>query len=364
MTNGEITAGRIPSRVSVNPNFAPASAMTRSATAHSPMPPPSAAPWTRAIDRDRARVDRLEHLGHRHRVLLVALDVERHRRAHPVDVGAGAERRTVAGEDDGPQLGRRLAGEAGERRPELGDQRGVERVVDLGAGERDAGDGAGRSGPLDPEHPAHGASPGVYLRFRRRQISWSPIASRFARGHRPGVGRGHGPRAAGHRRRERPMRDQRPLDAATARLREHATVARARRRDGGSASRRRPRRDRRARRGPGGSRGPGRRAARTRRHASAIGGSTSNAAMYVSTHACSSSGPSTGRMTSPATAGRRHGEKLLDRGGVDADATIRHGPGSARIRRRRRASPWSRWRDRGRGPGRSRSGPSAGRTPG
>ena len=39
----------MPSRVSVNPNLAPDSAMTRSATAHRPMPPPSAAPWTRAI---------------------------------------------------------------------------------------------------------------------------------------------------------------------------------------------------------------------------------------------------------------------------------------------------------------------------
>ena len=50
-------------------------------------------------ERHRAGVDRLEHVGHRHRVLLVALDVERHRRAHPGDVGAGTERRPVAGQD-------------------------------------------------------------------------------------------------------------------------------------------------------------------------------------------------------------------------------------------------------------------------
>ena len=49
ITNGEMTAGRIPSRVSVNPNRAPDSAITRSPTAHRPIPPPSAAPWTRAM---------------------------------------------------------------------------------------------------------------------------------------------------------------------------------------------------------------------------------------------------------------------------------------------------------------------------
>src|SRR4051794_9652737 len=49
ITNGLMTDGRIPSRVSVKPNRAPDSAITMSDTAHSPIPPPSAAPWTRAI---------------------------------------------------------------------------------------------------------------------------------------------------------------------------------------------------------------------------------------------------------------------------------------------------------------------------
>ena len=49
MTNGEMTAGRMPSRVSVKPKRVPDSAITRSDTAHSPMPPPSAAPWTLAM---------------------------------------------------------------------------------------------------------------------------------------------------------------------------------------------------------------------------------------------------------------------------------------------------------------------------
>ena len=47
-TNVLITAGMIPSRVSVKPKVVSALAITMSATAHSPIPPPSAAPWTRA----------------------------------------------------------------------------------------------------------------------------------------------------------------------------------------------------------------------------------------------------------------------------------------------------------------------------
>ena len=64
----------------------------------------------------------------------------------------------VAGEDDGPELRRRLARERRERRPQLGDERRVERVVDLRPGQRDAGDDAARAGPLEPEELAH---PGI-----------------------------------------------------------------------------------------------------------------------------------------------------------------------------------------------------------
>ena len=112
----------------------------------------------RAMDardhRRRTRVDGLEHLGHRHRVLLVALGVERHRGAHPVEVGAGAERRSVAGQDDRAKLARRFAGEQRERGPQLGDQRGVERVVDVRAVERHAGNDAIGSCALDPQAAA------------------------------------------------------------------------------------------------------------------------------------------------------------------------------------------------------------------
>ena len=58
---GEITAGRMPSFTSVNPNTALSSATTMSQTAASPAPPPSAAPWTRPIERHRQRIERREH---------------------------------------------------------------------------------------------------------------------------------------------------------------------------------------------------------------------------------------------------------------------------------------------------------------
>ena len=45
--NGEITAGRIPSFVSVKPNTVSSAATTMSQTAARPAPPPMAAPWTR-----------------------------------------------------------------------------------------------------------------------------------------------------------------------------------------------------------------------------------------------------------------------------------------------------------------------------
>ncbi len=48
-TNVLITAGTMPSFVSVKPNVASVVAITTSATAHSPIPPPRAAPWTRAM---------------------------------------------------------------------------------------------------------------------------------------------------------------------------------------------------------------------------------------------------------------------------------------------------------------------------
>ncbi len=87
-------------------------------------------------DRHRARVDRLEHVGHGHRVLFVAFDIELHRGAHPCDVGAGTERRPGPGQHNRPELGRALARERGKGRSKLGDDGSVERVVDLWPVER------------------------------------------------------------------------------------------------------------------------------------------------------------------------------------------------------------------------------------
>ena len=99
----------------MNPNRVPLSAMTRSATAHRPIPPPSAAPWTRAMT-GTGQVSIASNMS----AIAIAscslrLDVEGHRGAHPGEVGAGAERRPVAGEDDGPELRRRLARRAPRR---------------------------------------------------------------------------------------------------------------------------------------------------------------------------------------------------------------------------------------------------------
>ena len=48
ITYGEITAGMIPRRTSVNPNCVPRAATGMSHAATSPAPPPRAAPWMRA----------------------------------------------------------------------------------------------------------------------------------------------------------------------------------------------------------------------------------------------------------------------------------------------------------------------------
>ena len=175
ITNGLMTEGRIPSRVSVNPKRVPDSAMTRSETAHRPIPPPSAEPVDPGDDRHRAGVDGLEHVGHRHRVLLVALGVEGHRRAHPGEVGAGTERRSVAGQDDRPELGRALAGEHREGRPQLGDERRIERVVDLRPGQRHSGDDVTRPGPLDAQSCADEGAHGRIVRQRPAGWSASPL---------------------------------------------------------------------------------------------------------------------------------------------------------------------------------------------
>ena len=101
-----------------------------------------------ADDGRRARVDRLQHPVQPHRVLDVLVVREVDRGALPFDVGAGAEARPLAGEDD-----RARVADVSEGLGELGDQRGVERVPPLGTRERDPEDVAVS---FDPER-AHRA---------------------------------------------------------------------------------------------------------------------------------------------------------------------------------------------------------------
>ena len=138
-------------------------------------------------DRRRTGVDRLEHLGHGHRVVLVRLAVEVERRAHPRHVGAGAERRPVAGKDDRPQSFGRLAGERRERGPQLGDRGRVERVVDVGPGQRHARDHAAGAATLHANAIAHRL-------IVRATAGRDVYASAMLLGHRP------------HRHRLRPTR--------------------------------------------------------------------------------------------------------------------------------------------------------------
>ena len=86
-------------------------------------------------DGRRAAVDRLEHRAQRIRVGHVLLVGDVDRGTHPVDVRAGREARSVTGEDDGTG-----ATDADEGLRELRDQRRVEGVPPVGAGERDAED--------------------------------------------------------------------------------------------------------------------------------------------------------------------------------------------------------------------------------
>ena len=98
-----MTAGRIPSARLREPEPRPALGDDEVGDGAQPHPAAERGSVHPRDDGHGAGVDRLEHVGHGHRVLLVALDIERARRAHPGEVGAGTERRPVAGQDDGAQ---------------------------------------------------------------------------------------------------------------------------------------------------------------------------------------------------------------------------------------------------------------------
>ena len=95
-----------------------------------------------------AGVDRLEHPAQRVRVGDVLVVGERRRLPHPLDVGAGAEARPVAREDDGPRLA-----DVDECLCELLDQGRVEGVPRRGPREGDPEDVVV---PLDAQR-VHGA---------------------------------------------------------------------------------------------------------------------------------------------------------------------------------------------------------------
>ena len=111
----------------------------------------------------RAGVDRLEHAEEAHRILDVLVVGEVDRGALPLDVGTGAEAGAVPGEHDGARVP-----DARERLGQLGDERGVERVPPIGAGQRDAQD---RAVAFDPKsvHPRN-----------HKVCAWPPSASRWS----------------------------------------------------------------------------------------------------------------------------------------------------------------------------------------
>ena len=130
-------------------------------------------------DRCRAGIDELERVGHDHGVLFIAFDVELHGGPHPGDVRPGTERRTVAGQDDLPEVGGGFPSEDRERRPQLGDERRIERVMGLGARQRHAGDDPAGTGALEADVGTHPAIvPPEALRSSRchppGSRSWAP----------------------------------------------------------------------------------------------------------------------------------------------------------------------------------------------
>ena len=139
-----MTAGTMPSRTSVKPK-------TRLCVRDDDVrarDEPAAAAERVAVharhDRSGAAVDRLAHREEAEGIGDVLLVAQVDGGALPLDVGAGAERLALSGENDGPRVA-----DVGERLGQLGDQRSVERVPPLGAGERDTqGTGPSR---LDPE---------------------------------------------------------------------------------------------------------------------------------------------------------------------------------------------------------------------
>ncbi len=107
-----------------------------------------------ADERLRQLVQRSVHRVHARGVGDVLVERPVLHRPHPVEVGAGAEHGAGPGEDDDPD---RVVGAQGLRGArQLGDERRVEGVADLGAVHGDGGDAAGVAGDPQGGEVVHG----------------------------------------------------------------------------------------------------------------------------------------------------------------------------------------------------------------
>ncbi len=102
---------------------------------HEPGAAPECVPLNEGDHRCGAGVDGVEHAPERVRVRDVLIVGKGGRSAHPLDVGSGTEARPLACKNDGAR-----PADIDERLGEILDQRPVERVARLGAGESDAED--------------------------------------------------------------------------------------------------------------------------------------------------------------------------------------------------------------------------------
>ncbi len=173
-----------------------------------PQPPPSACPCTRATTGAGQRVDRVEHRAQPQRVGDVLVVRQLDRRAHPVDVRAGRERRAVAREHD-----RARVADVGERRRSA--RRSATRRMRCAA----------RAAPSSPAAPRRRARSAARSRSSERAARLVAAAARAdrdrssaRRGLRPAAasspdrsGRSSAPRAAPPRRRS----GRAPLPAMT-----------------------------------------------------------------------------------------------------------------------------------------------------
>ncbi len=144
--------GTRPSRTSEMENTASVAAIAMSQQQMRPTPPAKAAPLTRATTGCGSCVERAQHGGKAHRVgNVLGLALAGHP-PHPVEVAAGRERRTRAGQHE--HANGSVRADAAEGIGEIADDRLVERIAPLRPVERERGDAArvGRKGEIARAH--------------------------------------------------------------------------------------------------------------------------------------------------------------------------------------------------------------------